>query len=94
MIPACPASFTPMTKRCMAVFKLVERFVWLIPITNPVLLEGPATVYILTSHLTQHPSYPWSPSVKNNSLAVGELPNEWKQKMICAIFKKGSRKGV
>ena len=28
----------------------------------------------------------------NNSLAVGELPKEWKQGRISAIFKKGSRK--
>ena len=28
----------------------------------------------------------------NNSLAVAELPKEWKQGGISAIFKKGSRK--
>ena len=28
----------------------------------------------------------------NNSLAVGELPKEWKQGRISAIFKKGGRK--
>ena len=28
----------------------------------------------------------------NNSLAVGELPKEWKQGRISAIFKKGNRK--
>ena len=28
----------------------------------------------------------------NNSLAVGELPKEWKQGRISAIFQKGSRK--
>ena len=27
----------------------------------------------------------------NNSLAVGELPKEWKQGRISAIFKKGNR---
>ena len=30
----------------------------------------------------------------NNSLAVGELPKEWKQGRISAIFKKGSRKNA
>ena len=30
----------------------------------------------------------------NNSLAVGELPKEWKQRRISAIFKKGNRKNV
>ena len=28
----------------------------------------------------------------NNSLAVGELPKEWKQRRISAIFKKGNKK--
>ena len=28
----------------------------------------------------------------NNSFAVGELPKEWKQGRISAIFKKGIRK--
>ena len=28
----------------------------------------------------------------NNSLAVGELPKEWKQGKISAIYKKGNRK--
>ena len=28
----------------------------------------------------------------NNSLIVGELPKEWKQGRISAIFKKGNRK--
>ena len=36
--------FTLMTRRCMAVFKLVARFVWLIPIMNPIPLGGPATI--------------------------------------------------
>ena len=30
----------------------------------------------------------------NNSLAVGELPKEWKQGRISAIFKKGNRKNA
>ena len=30
----------------------------------------------------------------NNSLAVGELPKEWKQERISAIFKKGNRKNA
>ena len=46
--------------------------------------------------LKELPNYLCKPLARlfNNSLAVGELPKEWKQGRISAIFKKGNRKNA
>ena len=55
---------------------------------------GPDCVYPrLLKELSSHLYKPLA-RLFNNSLAVGELPKEWKQGRISAIFKKGTRKNA
>ena len=55
---------------------------------------GPDSVHPrLLKELSNHLCKPLA-MLFNNSLAVGELPKEWKQGRISAIFKKGNQKSV